>query len=440
MNTSTVAAALDESRGELRVPESALVLDHEHPRDVASWVEMRYKRGMISRLWKPALCWLVLLVVVSCQDADPPLREPQTTGASQIASNSTQKVQRPSHLSGPTIPGPDDIIKIYNAEKGTWDPGVLRDVPIDGEFLWQDALLRVLGKARVYQWINDIDVAKLPAADATYNPTVAHRYPEAEDVVYVTGPPKGYHALLRQVPPGRKLTFQGRLYETKLENSYLLVRYTGITINRVTHVFQRRAPTLVDLTIRYADTGVEGTFSGTPEHPFYVPARAAYMPMGELEVGTVLETSEGSAATVIKTATRHGDFPVYNFEVEHAHNYFVSAPGSKQPGVLVHNTCSRRLGRALEAAGYKRPPGSEAHHIVAGTSRNAREARTVLQQFGIGIDDAANGVFLPARVHRRLHTSQYYRTINRRLGSARSRAEAEAVLHDIRFGLLSGGL
>jgi hypothetical protein len=56
----------------------------------------------------------------------------------------------------------------------------------------------------------------------------------------------------------------------------------------------------------------------------------------------------------------------------------------------------RALGRALEASGVARQPGYEAHHIVAGGFEDADPARQVLQKFGIGINEASNGVFLPA--------------------------------------------
>ncbi len=111
---------------------------------------------------------------------------------------------------------------------------------------------------------------------------------------------------------------------------------------------------------------------------------------------------------------------------------------------------SRALGRALEAAGHVRPPGAAAHHIVAGGARAAAPARTVLQRFGIGINDAVNGVFLPATraapnpagaaVHSTLHTRLYYQTINRRLAQATTRQEVLDVLQAIRRALLNGGL
>jgi hypothetical protein len=111
---------------------------------------------------------------------------------------------------------------------------------------------------------------------------------------------------------------------------------------------------------------------------------------------------------------------------------------------------SRALGQALEAAGHVRPASSAAHHIVAGNAPAAARARAVLERFGIGINDAANGVFLPASraapnaagaaVHSTLHTGAYYQTVNQMLLGATTRAEAEAALGAIRQGLLSGGL
>jgi hypothetical protein len=68
----------------------------------------------------------------------------------------------------------------------------------------------------------------------------------------------------------------------------------------------------------------------------------------------------------------------------------------------------------------------------------------------IGINEAVNGVFLPAdlssanvlgaTVHATLHTSKYYSTINAMLQRATSREEVIAILGVIRDKLLAGGL
>ncbi|MFO0228680.1 AHH domain-containing protein, partial [Gemmatimonas sp.] len=84
---------------------------------------------------------------------------------------------------------------------------------------------------------------------------------------------------------------------------------------------------------------------------------------------------------------------------------------------------SRALGRALEAAGYARPPGAAAHQIVASGAKRAAPARAVLERFGIGINDAANGAFLRSGVHARIHTNAYYDAVNSALSQATTRQE-----------------
>jgi hypothetical protein len=201
--------------------------------------------------------------------------------------------------------------------------------------------MRLRGRLGAVEWVTSVDITRLHDADASYEPTAEHRYPEGDDVVYVLGE-NGPHAILAKVRPGQQLAFQGRVYETKTGGAAgeLHIRFTGITTNRVTNTFRRRTDTLIDLTVRYQGSGREETLSGTPEHPFFVPAAGGYVALGKLEPGTVLSTQDGSEARVIASRTRHGDFEVFNLEVEHAHNYFVSAPGSNGPGVLVHNTCT----------------------------------------------------------------------------------------------------
>jgi hypothetical protein len=99
---------------------------------------------------------------------------------------------------------------------------------------------------------------------------------------------------------------------------------------------------------------------------------------------------------------------------------------------------SRILGNALEAAGQVRRAGDEAHHIVAKKATAADPARITLQKFGIGLHDAANGVFLPRPKHRRLHGNEYYEAVNKALARAKSKAEAEQILQSIAQGLQSG--
>jgi len=109
---------------------------------------------------------------------------------------------------------------------------------------------------------------------------------------------------------------------------------------------------------------------------------------------------------------------------------------------------SRVLGKNLEAAGVTRPPNSAAHHVVAGGAQAATRAQAILRKFGIDINSAENGVFLPkntkvsnpsgAAVHSTLHTNAYYVEVNRLLSTATTRAEALEALEFIKTELSAG--
>jgi hypothetical protein len=92
--------------------------------------------------------------------------------------------------------------------------------------------------------------------------------------------------------------------------------------------------------------------------------------------------------------------------------------------------------------------GDHAHHIIpkgAYGSRSAAareqldEAQAQMQKFGIGPDDAANGVYLKGNVHAKVHTDEYFRVLNSRLKDATSPAEAREILADMADELGSTG-
>lgn len=59
---------------------------------------------------------------------------------------------------------------------------------------------------------------------------------------------------------------------------------------------------------------------------------------------------------------------------------------------------STTLRKQLVESGISVPDyPNAAHHIVAGNSPKASEARAIMQKFGIDINDASNGVFLPTK-------------------------------------------
>ena len=109
---------------------------------------------------------------------------------------------------------------------------------------------------------------------------------------------------------------------------------------------------------------------------------------------------------------------------------------------------SAKLAKNMINSGISRPAQTAAHHIVAGTSKFANEARAILNKFGVGINDAVNGVFLPqnlqssnptdATVHSTLHTAEYYKMVTDMLSTCSSKQEVVDTLNNIAKMLLNG--
>ena len=122
--------------------------------------------------------------------------------------------------------------------------------------------------------------------------------------------------------------------------------------------------------------------------------------------------------------------------------------GTPDPETPTSKPSSKKLGSNLEDSGAPRPDDTAAHHIVAGTDPRAGVARQILAKFGIDINSADNGTFLPknsnvpnpngAQVHSTLHTDAYYREVDQLLSKATSRQQAIAILNYIRQQLLAG--
>lgn len=108
---------------------------------------------------------------------------------------------------------------------------------------------------------------------------------------------------------------------------------------------------------------------------------------------------------------------------------------------IAHLQASATLTEKMVAAGMgTRPECYAAHHIVAKNARYAEEGRRALAKWGIDLDDAENGVYLPQQkddcgdgeaYHPRIHTRRYYVTVNSMLQRATSREQAIATLREI---------
>jgi RHS repeat-associated protein len=99
---------------------------------------------------------------------------------------------------------------------------------------------------------------------------------------------------------------------------------------------------------------------------------------------------------------------------------------------------SKKLGENMVKSGIKRGVGEAAHHIVAGNAAKAAPARVILKKFGIGINDAANGMFLKTSQHVTQHTNKYYAAINKALAQAQNKNDVLKILQDISHQIKNG--
>lgn len=222
-----------------------------------------------------------------------------------------------------------------------------------------------------------------------------------------------------------------------------------IAVKQVVRTFENSTEELTHVTIR-TESGTLETIDTTPQHPFYVEGKG-WVEASALHIGMTVWLADGTKATVedVSSETLDEAIAVYNFEVEDFHTYFVG-----HSGVWVHNACeqpgerpsSAQLRQNLIESGVDEPPyPNAAHHIVAGSASEAAQTRIILENFDIGINDAANGVFLPtqqgvtsAAYHPSLHTNTYYSAVQQTLSVADSKETAIELLQNIASELLAG--
>ncbi|TMR22623.1 hypothetical protein ETD86_10830 [Nonomuraea turkmeniaca] len=224
---------------------------------------------------------------------------------------------------------------------------------------------------------------------------------------------------------------------------------TGETAPETVTAIHRNLDTaMTDVTIKSVD-GRQSTLHTTMEHPFWESGRKEWVDAGDLQPKDLLRSTDGRRAAVVKVHTFDSARWMYNLTVDDVHTYHVVAGDQ---AVLVHNAdpgCADKLRRGLIGAGFPEPSTPHSpHHIVAGNSPRAAPARAVLDKFGIGVNDAENGVWLPrssgspnptgASVHSRIHTNDYYDHVNKLMSGARTRGEALDVIDHIRKQLQGG--
>ncbi len=113
---------------------------------------------------------------------------------------------------------------------------------------------------------------------------------------------------------------------------------------------------------------------------------------------------------------------------------------------------SRTLARNIrKATGDAKHAEADAHHVVAASDKRARRARGFLFRWGIGINDADNGLYLPkkwssqvpgledATAHEVIHTTAYHLAVTARLALTKpsNQASGRVTLRDIKFDILN---
>src|SRR5262249_55178311 len=78
------------------------------------------------------------------------------------------------------------------------------------------------------------------------------------------------------------------------------------------------------------------TLTATDWHPVWVPDLKAWIPIGNLRAGSLLQTSSGTRVQATAVRRYTGSGRVYDLTVDTVHDFFVVAGGTS---VLVHNSC-----------------------------------------------------------------------------------------------------
>lgn len=128
---------------------------------------------------------------------------------------------------------------------------------------------------------------------------------------------------------------------------------------------------------------------------------------------------------------------------------------TKAKGNLVEPSSRRKLRENIYArmsAEYssvaKAFGGTEAHHVVEGNAKSAAKSREILKKFGIGINDAENGVLLRSddnsiyrgALHNTSHDPKYSEYVFSKIKNSKSKAELISKLTEIKKDLVSGKL
>ena len=110
---------------------------------------------------------------------------------------------------------------------------------------------------------------------------------------------------------------------------------------RVIRAFRNLAPVILNLTLANGEM-----IATTPGHPFATSQRGSFVFAGDLPLKTQLQEFDGHAVGLASETRQNGPTPIFNFEVQDFHTYFVG-----KSHVWVHNqsrTTLNLLSRAVQ--------------------------------------------------------------------------------------------
>lgn len=168
-------------------------------------------------------------------------------------------------------------------------------------------------------------------------------------------------------------------------------------------------------------------------------ARGRILATDVLELKRYVGKSDDAALAVLD-AIRSGD------DVKRVAFLMAKAPKTARFGTLGEKASSTVLRANMIASKIRLPEWPcAAHHIVAGDDPAAVASRAILRRFGLGVNGAANGVFLPteaghgvAVIHRGSHKAAYHAWVFDHLKNAKSADEVEEILRILKKKLQSG--
>lgn len=222
----------------------------------------------------------------------------------------------------------------------------------------------------------------------------------------------------------------------------------------VVRTFQNQTEELVHLRVQV--DGEARLIRCTAEHPFWTDAHG-WVSAARLSTGMQVDLADGGNADVVEVSIQPDACAVYNVEIEGWHTYYVLPDGvvDVQLAVLAHNRCRGGTARLRGALGAPPaiPGGApanfswQAHHIFPQHLHSTPLGKQ-LQAWGIDLEGAMNGIYLPshavpglaASLHRGGHNAAYYNLVVQAMSGANDPASAMRALQRLRAGLQSGAI